>query len=247
MRQRWGRGACDRRPKVSKGGNRGPAQGRFFMFAKRSAANVPRFFPPLPLARAMLSRSSDERRRRHFYGKHFLLEFLYNKQKLCYDDLSLDEKRFQRARRKAAASPLARANRRDKNSKAGVREKLAGMKGWRPSAWSLGSKPVRALIQADVILCRTSDRSACLYPRVLGPRAHDPGSVDVGIPLLARTRLRGRQVGRKWRSRVSQDAIRDLKKAPALHLLEKTGGTGNEDRRIEQPEASAQRRIATIF
>ena len=41
-------------------------------------------------------------------------------------------------------------------------EILAGMKGWRPSACPLGSKPVRARFKRTNS-CRTSDRSACLF------------------------------------------------------------------------------------
>ena len=94
-------------------------------------------------------------------------------------NLSLDERRSHGARRKAAAS-ASRGELKGIGLKAGLCEILAGMKGWRPSACPLGSKPVRALISGG-ILCRTSDRSPCLYS--LG--SCDPRScVDAKVPLF---------------------------------------------------------------
>jgi hypothetical protein len=65
-------------------------------------------------------------------------------------------------------------------------EILQGMKGWRLSALSIGSKPVRALSQR-AYSCRTSDRSACLFPKVPLPRGRRS--------LFALNEFRGLQVG----------------------------------------------------
>jgi hypothetical protein len=112
--------------------------------------------------------------------------------------------------------PRNRRNRRDK-FKGRVRETLAGMKGWRPSA-SKGPKPVRAPFKR-ANSCRTSDRSACLFPRVLGPRAHNPGDPwTPGFPFWRNEAPRpfGRAETAPTRPTRTPSAI--LKTAPALHL-----------------------------
>jgi hypothetical protein len=50
-----------------------------------------------------------------------------------------------------------------------------GMKGWRPSAIAKGSKPGSGFLRTNS--CRTSDRSACLFPRVSGSLSVDAGSL----------------------------------------------------------------------
>ena len=143
---------------------------------------------------------------------------------------------LKRARRKAAAFASHGQNGREASKGRGSRD-TRGMKGWRPSACPKARN--RFELFYGRILCRTSDRSACLFPRVLGPRprALDPGitrgSARGGFP-SSRNEARGRQVGRKWRRKRSA-----IETAPALHLLEKLGGPGNDDRRSDkQPEAS---------
>jgi hypothetical protein len=106
---------------------------------------------------------------------------------------SLDERRSQRARRKAAAS--ASSGRNEGISLEGRgRERLLGMKGWRPSAILKARNRFGVFTRANS--CRTSDRSACLSS-VLGPRSHDPGIRGRQGSLLALIRLRGPQAGRK--------------------------------------------------
>ena len=82
-------------------------------------------------------------------------------------------------------------------SKAGVRETVAGMKGWRPSAAKARNR--FGLFPKRAYSCRTSDRSACLSPRLLGL-----WSVNVGFPLSLDEAPR--PTGR-------------TETAPALHLL----------------------------
>ena len=84
--------------------------------------------------RARGSRCRRDRRGRPPFTKNIFAAILYRKSESRYGDLSLDEKRSQRARRKAAASRLTRANRRDNTQRQASCEILAGMKGWRPSA-----------------------------------------------------------------------------------------------------------------
>src|SRR5271165_4432589 len=79
----------------------------------------------------------------------------------------LDERRCRGARWKAAATAAHERNGREASKGRGSRD-TRGMKGWRPSAIPKGPKPVRAF--CGRILCRTSDRSACLFPRGPGPR-----------------------------------------------------------------------------
>ncbi len=104
---------------------------------------------------------------------------------------------------KAAASASKSAQPKGQGSKTGVRETVTGMKGWSPSACPSGSKPVRAPFKR-ANSCRTSDRSACLFPRVLGPRAHNPGDPRTRVLLLAQRGSAALEVGRKPRPRVSQ-------------------------------------------
>ena len=110
------------------------------------------------------------------------------------------------------------------------------MKGWRLSAIPKGSTPDRAL--SGRILCRTSDRSACLFPRAPGPRprAHDPGIRTRGCSWTPGS-LFLRNCGSRPPSRTNDaQASAILKTAPALHLIKEARGTGNEHRRTnEQP------------
>ena len=46
----------------------------------------------------------------------------------------------------------------------------------------LSKGPNRFGLFCERISCRTSDRSACLFPRGLSPRTYVPGSVDRGAP-----------------------------------------------------------------
>ncbi len=72
--------------------------------------------------------------------------------------------------------------------------------------------------------CRTSDRSACLFPRDPGPRPPLRDPRTVGFPFRAH-RLCGRRVGQ------IRPSVRDKKKAPALRLLRET----------EEPETKTRR------
>jgi hypothetical protein len=84
---------------------------------------------------------------------------------------SLDERRSQRARRKAAAS--ASHGRKPKGIRFKGRgcEILAGMKGWRPSAW-LKLETGSGSFQADVFLPDVGSIGLSLFPvlGLLGPR-----------------------------------------------------------------------------
>ena len=90
------------------------------------------------------------------------------------------------------------------------------MKGCRPSACPLGSKPVRAYL-CGRNLCRTSDRSACLWP---GPRRFCSADAWGSFSRDEAPRPTGR-------TETAPDRPR-LQTAPALHLLEKTGGPGTK-------------------
>ena len=155
-----------------------------------------------------------------FSWRHFL-----DRSAWCsYSVLPLDERRSQRARRKAAASASQLAKPREV-FKGRDCETLAGMKGWRPSAWLKLETGSGSLSSGRILAGHRIDR--CLFPRVLGPRprAHNPGmSRGSRVPLFA-VRLRGRRVG-PMASRESA-----IEMAPALHLLHETGGRGNEDKR----------------
>ena len=145
----------------------------------------------------------------------------------------LDERRCRGARWKAAATAAHERNGREASKGRGSRD-TRGMKGWRPSAIPKGPKPVRAF--CGRILCRTSDRSACLFPRGPGPgprprvmtRLMTRGSWlgdpwTVGFPFRAH-RLRGRRVGQ------IRPSVRDLKNgASPSPRSKRQGRTRNED------------------
>ena len=103
------------------------------------------------------------------------------------------------------------------------------MKGWRPSAvrWlETGSGLVK---RAN--FCRTSDRSACLFPWVLGVFA----PWTPWFPSFMRL-----QLAASWSDKRRLN-IRDNKTAPALRLLKEIGGTGNEETTDDETEANPSR------
>ena len=112
----------------------------------------------------------------------------------------LDERRCQGARRKAAAFASHEQNRREASKGRGSRD-TRGMKGWRPSACPLGSKPVRALC-GRILAGHRIDRPVFFREvPVLGPaflfRAHRVAAAE---------------------SDKRRPSVRDHEKAPALHL-----------------------------
>jgi hypothetical protein len=66
------------------------------------------------------------------FRESFFLKFLDRKSEFCYGDLSLDERRQTRP---TEGGRIRLARRRNTRLKAGIQEILAGMKGWRPSAF----------------------------------------------------------------------------------------------------------------
>ena len=114
------------------------------------------------------------------------------------------------------------------NSKTGIVRYSSGMKGWRQSA-SRRPEPDRAPLKRTYF-CRTSDRSACLFSRVLGSPRGTPLA-----PFVAPLRLAAAESDKCRRT------IRDHSMAPALRLPNEAGGTENEDRRTEdEPGANTQ-------
>jgi hypothetical protein len=97
------------------------------------------------------------------------------------------------------------------------------MKGWRPSAILKARNRIGPFMKRTHS-CRTSDRSACLFPWGSRSPGCDPGIGGRHGSLRSPLEARGRQVGRKWRERPTktQSAIRKM--APALHFLQETGG-----------------------
>jgi hypothetical protein len=151
---------------------------------------------------------------------------LYTYSESSDNDPSLDERRCQGARQKAAA--FARMSKTEgKHQKAGV-VRHSRHEGLAPVRLSKGSKPVRALLRANS--CRTSDRSACLFPQGLGLMTRAPWTPDSLFAFI------GSAAAESDKRRPS---VRDHETAPALHLLEQAGGTENEDRRNDdKPEAN---------
>jgi hypothetical protein len=101
------------------------------------------------------------------------------------------------ARRKAAASASQSARQKGYVSKAGVVRHSQGMKGWRPSACPLDSKPVRALGEAGEFL---PDIGSIGLSSTLGPRAF--GAWMRGFPSSHERGSAAARVGRKWRPSV---------------------------------------------
>jgi len=123
--------------------------------------------------------------------------------------------------------PPRGANRRDKDSKAGDCEILAGMKGWCPSAAAKARN--RFGLFKRTHFCRTSGRSPCLFP---GPRPWTPG-----FPRLPLNQARGRRV----RQTPPKHPRSENGASPSLASRDR--GPRNEDQRTDkQPEANEQRR-----
>jgi hypothetical protein len=124
--------------------------------------------------------------------------------------------------------PPRATNRRD-NAQAGVRETLAGMKGWRPPA-TQRLETGSGSFQADVFLPDIG--SIGLSFPLLGSRAHgDPWTAR--FPDVRAIRLAAAESD-KWRPSVSQRRESAIEMAPALHLLQETGGPRNEDEKERQ-------------
>ncbi len=94
------------------------------------------------------------------------------------------------------------------------------MKGWRPSASSKDSKPVRAFC-GRILAGHRIDRPV-FFPRPRFPPAHDPGIMArdpwTGVPF-------SRSSAPRPPSRTNTPERRRSKKAPALRLLRETEGT----------------------
>jgi hypothetical protein len=176
--------------------SRGPAASRMVCLTPEGPAMAP------------LNLSQRNERRRRLSDKHFFFKlFTYNR-KFAIVTLSLDERRSQGARRKAAASASCGQNEGISFEGRG-RERLLGMKGWRPSA-ILKARNRIGPFEAGVFLPDIGSIGLSLFAGPgLGAHAPRMGSADVRVP-FSRSSGSARPAGRTQTAQASpRDAIRD--------------------------------------